>query len=152
MIGQAQVEARVPETDGSQPILFPEGLLGFPEVKRYDLVELPKARPFKWLRAPGGEPCFVVVDPREFRPDYTVAVPASDLDVLGLEQPSDAEIYALVVIPEDPSRISANLRGPLVINRRKGLGKQVILLSSAFSTRHLIRDELCRSAGQAVER
>lgn len=129
--------------EGESVIRFPDGLLGFPDVHRFRLVDMDRAAPFKMLKAIDYEDlAFIAVDPRHFRPSYSLVVPASELAGLELDSVDDAEVYALVVIPEDPSRMTANLRGPLVINRRKGLGKQVVLLSHEYSTSHMILEEM----------
>ena len=44
-------------------------------------------------------------------------------------------VLCLVVIPDDPSQMTANLMGPLVMNADKRLGKQVVLHDSSHSPR-----------------
>lgn len=124
-------------------VTFPDGLLGFPGVRRFALVDVDSARPFKWLKALDcGDLAFVVVDPRYFRPSYKLTVPGGELESLRLDSVDDAEVYVIVAIPADPRQMTANLRGPLVVNVRRGLGKQVVLLSNEYSTAHLILEEM----------
>jgi flagellar assembly factor FliW len=118
-------------------ICFPSGLLGFPEQRRYVILDHDTDAPFKWLQSveePGL--AFVILDPATFHPDYQVDLPD---DALAEIRAGEREGFALVVIltipSDDPGRITANLRGPLVISHQTKLGKQLVL-SEDFPTRH----------------
>jgi len=154
-VGRVAMTDRIPgaKTTGAQRLLagragtgvieFVEGLLGFPEFRSYRIEETASGRPFKWLRAVDEDgPEFAVLDPRYFRPDYSPPLPAEDLRALRLDDPGQAEVYVLVTVPDDPAEMTANLRGPVVINGRLGVGKQVVLLSGEFSARCRILDEM----------
>ncbi|GAI49025.1 unnamed protein product, partial [marine sediment metagenome] len=52
--------------------------------------------------------------------------------ILKLKKVKQGQVFVLVAIPEDPSRIRANLLAPLVINVLRRLGKQVILEQSGY--------------------
>jgi flagellar assembly factor FliW len=70
---------------------------------------------------------FVCMDPAGIKPDYAFGLNDDDAGLLGLQQPSDALILALVVIPEDPRRMTVNLAGPLVVNVKSLKGVQLVL-------------------------
>jgi len=118
-------------------LTFPSGLLGFPEQQRYVILDHDTEAPFKWLQSIE-EPAlaFVIMDPALFRPGYHIDIPADALGEIGAKKGEDLALVVILTIPsDDPGRITANLRGPLVISHKTKLGKQVVL-SEDFPTRH----------------
>jgi len=118
-------------------LTFPSGLLGFTEHRRYVILDHDTDAPFKWLQSVE-EPAlaFVIMDPALFHPGYHVDVPADALAEIGAKEREDLALVVILTIPsDDPVRITANLRGPLVISHRTKLGKQLVL-SEEFPTRH----------------
>ncbi|MEK6250133.1 MAG: flagellar assembly protein FliW, partial [Planctomycetales bacterium] len=64
------------------------------------------------------------VDPRRFVSDYLVRLDAVDWNPLGAT-PEDA-MQVLTIVTRQQSRFTVNLLAPLVINRRRRLGRQVV--------------------------
>jgi flagellar assembly factor FliW len=118
-------------------LTFPSGLLGFPEQQRYVILDHDTEAPFKWLQSveePGL--AFVILDPATFHPDYHIDPPADALLEIRGGEGEDVVLAVILTIPsDDPGRITANLRGPLVISHKTKLGKQLVL-SEDFPTRH----------------
>ncbi|HEX9009039.1 MAG TPA: flagellar assembly protein FliW [Holophagaceae bacterium] len=122
-----------PASDDGILITLPKGLLGFPHLTTYRLFEPSDGYPLKFLQAVDQpEISFVCMDPVGLKPDYTVPLSDTEAEELALEAPADALILTLVVIPEDPRRMTTNLAGPLVVNARTRLGMQVALPSDRF--------------------
>lgn len=120
-------------------ITMVEPILGFPYAKRYVILNHKKGSPFKWLQCvDDGSLAFVIINPKLVKPDYVVPLEEEDAKKLQLDSLDDAEVYVLVVIPEDPKKMTVNLRGPLVINRKKGLGKQVVIPDDSYPIRYRI--------------
>jgi len=118
-------------------ITVSEGLLGFGAQKRYVLLEDPEQEPFLWFQSLDDPAlAFVLVDPLVFFPDYRVTIPREEITDLELNDATEARILAIVVVSEDPARITANLKGPLVLNPRTRLAKQVVLAAEEYGTRH----------------
>lgn len=118
-------------------LTFPSGLLGFPEQQRYVILDHDTEAPFKWLQSVE-EPAlaFVILDPTTFHSDYHVDVPPDAWAEIRCEEGEDLALVVILTIPsDDPGRITANLRGPLVISHKTKLGKQLVL-SEDFPTRH----------------
>jgi flagellar assembly factor FliW len=133
-------EIEVAETD---IITLPEGLIGFPELVRYILLDHDTDSPFKWLQSvDDGSMAFVVISPLTFRPDYTVEVSEEEIAVLNLTNPDDAVISVIVTIPMDPKKMSANLKAPLIFNLKNRLGKQIIVKDPQYQTKHFIIEEI----------
>ncbi|TFH03719.1 MAG: flagellar assembly protein FliW [Spirochaetales bacterium] len=128
-----------------QVIQFPMGLFGFEHLQRYALLDAAQA-PFYWLQSlEDPEIAFVMMNPYDLRPDYVLDVPDADLDSIQFESDEDILVFAIVTIPDDPDRISANLQGPVMINRVHQLGWQSISLSPEWRTKHFILEELSKT-------
>lgn len=132
-------EIEVPETE---IFTFVEGLLGFPEVQKFILLENPKGGPFRWIQSVEvAALAFVVADPAQFFPDYRVRIRPEDLVQMGLADVSAGVVLVILTIPRDPREITANLQGPLVLNREKKLARQLVLAEAGITTRHRIFGE-----------
>jgi flagellar assembly factor FliW len=118
-------------------LTFPSGLLGFPDQRRYVMLDHDTEAPFKWLQSLD-EPAlaFVIMDPCLFHANYRIEASHEAMsEVQGRETKEMSTAVILTIPSDDPGRITANLRGPLLINPRTKLGKQLVL-SDEFPTRH----------------
>jgi flagellar assembly factor FliW len=125
--------------DKREVVTFPRGILGFEDCRRFRLERNSEWEPFAKLHSLD-QPrlSFVVAPPRLFMPDFLIRVDPHEVAELDMHSAADAELWAIVTIPDDPRQMSANLQGPIVINRANGKGKQVVLTRSEYSTRQLI--------------
>ncbi|MBI3803036.1 MAG: flagellar assembly protein FliW [Nitrospirae bacterium] len=123
--------------DTERLITFPEGIPGFPMAKQYALIENDQGHPFFWLQAVEDlELAFVVVDPLIFLPEYRPLFSPEEMKALEIEKLDTAAVLAILTIPQDdPLKLTANLRAPLVINHKTRRGKQVVLSDSTYSYR-----------------
>ncbi len=113
-----------------------KGLPGFAETYSYQLKTVPGNLLFFWLESVDG-PSFLLTKPGLFFNDYKVEVKEDALGDL-VTQGGDIEVYAIVTVPEEPVEMTANLMAPLLINEEKGLGCQVVLHDSQYTTRHYL--------------
>lgn len=131
------------EVDERQIITFPLGIIGFEESKSFALLDATQS-PFYWLQSTEEpEIAFVVIQPEFFRPDYTPSAPMEDYATIEVDSNADALIFVIVTIPhDDHAKMSANLQGPILINKLKRLGRQSVSSNQIWQTRHLILEEL----------
>jgi flagellar assembly factor FliW len=133
-----------------QKIHFPEGLFGFEEIKDYFLLDS-KESPFYWLQAAEHpELAFVLIDPRVFKSDYTLHIRDDDYRTIDARK-SDVIDFAIVTVPENPEKISANLMGPIIINRTSRKAKQAISENDEYSVKHYIMEEMKGKKEDLVE-
>jgi flagellar assembly factor FliW len=115
-------------------ISFPAGLIGFPHLRSFRLFEPSGSYPLKFLQSvEESEISFTCIDVAAIKMDYEFALNEEEAKALALEKPEDALVLALVVIPEDPRQMTANLAGPLVVNTQSKEGRQVILNTENYS-------------------
>jgi flagellar assembly factor FliW len=136
------------DVDERQKIIFPQGLFGFEKLKDYLLLDAER-QPFYWLQSMDEEDvAFVLVNPFLFRPDYEVNISNEELDEIGIRSPEKALILSIVTIPSDGNPMTANLQGPLIINRDTRMGKQAALADDRWKTKHDIMAELAATGNQ----
>ena len=144
------------EVNEADLIELPQGLIGFPELRKYVILDHDKESPFKWLQSlDDGAIAFVLINPLLFKPDYMVEVTEAEVSDLELKSEDDAVISAIITIPTNPQNMTANLKAPLVFNLKNRRGKQLVLSNSAYTTRHNIMEEVRKQAvgteGQKVQ-
>lgn len=134
------------EIDEKQLMTFPTGLYGFERYQAFALLDAHQ-KPFYWLQSTEDvQLAFVLINPYVFRPDYVLEIADEDLEEIGAPEQDDILVFAIVTIPEDSSELTANLQGPIVINRSARLGKQSISLNPQWQTKHTILRELKQHA------
>jgi flagellar assembly factor FliW len=104
-----------------------------------ELVYLPEQLPFLWMRVYGPTPLhFIVIEPGNIMNDYVPELFDEDAAAIGLTNPEDAWVLNIVCVQANrPLGATVNLVGPVVINRRTSVGKQVVLANHArFSAYH----------------
>jgi flagellar assembly factor FliW len=119
-----------------QVLTLQDGLIGFPDHRRFVVMEHPTPSLLRWLLCVD-EPnlAFAVADPADFFPTYQLGR-HEEIEALGVESADDLAVFTIVTIPGDPAAMSANLMAPVVVNVRTRMGRQVILENGLYSTRH----------------
>lgn len=117
-------------------ITFPEGIPGFEKNKEFVLVQAPEYLPFEWLFCIDGSKLrFAIIPPLLFKPDYEPAISKEQLGELEIGKMEDILLYVIVTIRENPEESTANLIGPIVINKTKRIGKQIIIDDDRYTTK-----------------
>jgi flagellar assembly factor FliW len=126
------------EYDSGDVLHFPSGLLGFEGCKSFIPIENPDGGGvFKWLQSEDmPELAFVVMNPFFAVADYEFEIPEGVVDMLQLKRQEDAQVLAVVKIPDNLSRMTVNLRAPIVINTVNNRAAQVVLEDERYSLRH----------------
>jgi len=130
------------EIDEKQKISFPAGLFGFEDYIEYILFDA-EHEPFYWLQSLSDkETAFILINPFLFRKDYEANITNEDLSEIGITAAEKVLIFVIVTIPQDGGPMTANLQGPLVINKEKMTGMQAVLSDTRWRTKHDIISEL----------
>lgn len=126
-------------------IQFVEPILGFSDTCRYVILDHAEDSPFKWLQSvEDPELAFVVTNPKMFGIEYEFALSDETAERLALSNAEDALVMTIVNIPqEDPSKMTTNLLGPIVVNQANCQALQVVLHESGYNTKtRLIPDDI----------
>ena len=128
----------VVSVDDSRILNFPKGLFGFEDYHKYALVEA-EYEPFFWLQSLDEKNlAFLLVDPFLIVNDYELDIDDKMLSDIGITSPTDVYVWSVVTVPADGGPVTANLQGPLVVNRKTQTALQVILSDSKWTTKHNI--------------
>jgi len=112
------------EVSKDKIINFPTGLMGFSDHKRYILMDY-KDTSLKWLQAVDApHVAFIVVQPFEFFPEYSLRIEDSIKDLLEIKE--DDDISILTILRVEGEKVTVNLQGPLVINSLNKKGVQIV--------------------------
>jgi flagellar assembly factor FliW len=118
-------------------LVFPQGLIGFPDGRHYVILEHRPGSPFRWmLSIENPDLAFAVADPSDLVGGYA---PSLDLAARLLSaEPSDVALFVLVTIPPDPTLMTVNLLAPVVVDVRTRTALQIVLDDERFSPSHFV--------------
>jgi len=113
------------EVSRDRIINFPVGLLGFPHLNRYVLMDY-KDTPLKWLQSVDDpQVAFIVTDPKTASGEGTITFGSDVVRFLQIEK--EEELAVLIILRYEDDKVVANMSGPLAINSSRMIGAQVIL-------------------------
>ncbi|MGE1114259.1 flagellar assembly protein FliW [Priestia megaterium] len=125
------------EIDNQQTLTFNQGIPGFLEETEFVILPLPEAEAFQVLQSiQTKELAFIITDPFQFFSDYDFHLEPQEIEKLQLQQAEDAAVYVLLTMSDSMEKITANLQAPVIINTKQQLAKQVILMNTAYETKH----------------
>lgn len=133
------------EIDDSKIISFPNGIIGFPDLKKFTLMydEEKGTDTIKWLQSID-EPSFAmpVMDPLVVCPDYKPEVDKSLVEQIGELENEDLLILVTVTVPHDLTKMTVNLKGPFIINVAAMKASQTIIDNDEYPVKFPIYDIL----------
>jgi|SRR6185312_4048035 len=120
-------------------ITFPEGILGFADLRQFVLLDDPNDEIFAWLQScENPAVAFPVLEPELFTQNYKLALAKADLEVLKMASAEKARSFCIITIPDDPTQMSANMKAPIVFNVETKLGRQCVLQDNSLAIREPI--------------
>ena len=135
------------EIEDSKIIDFPNGIIGFPDLKKFALMhdseDGPGTNTIKWLQSID-EPGFAmpVMDPLIVCPDYKPDIDGDKIKDIG--DPADDGILVLVTVtvPHDLTKMTVNLMGPFIINVNDMKAAQCIVDNDDYPVKYPVYDIL----------
>ncbi len=116
------------EVDRSRIVHFPEGIIGFEGYTDFVILDIKDCPPFKsMLSVVEGGPDFVVIEPLSIFEDYASMTSSVPLDATGIGDPVDLVLLSIVTLSDKPDDVTVNLRGPIFLDLKTRLAKQVII-------------------------
>ena len=99
-------------------LILPQGLIGFGDYKRAELLYLPDHLPFLWMKLHGPEVLhFIVIEPGGIVPGYEPEIFDEDAMQLDLRDPAEAMILNIVTLQrQQPVEATVNLIGPFIMS------------------------------------
>ena len=102
-------------------------------------LERDEYKPFSWLVCVDDPSISLpIVNPFLVDAKYKAISSNGELKSIGLDSISIDQVYAVVTVGDNIGQVSVNLKSPIIINKKRSLGKQNILLDSTYSLKHPI--------------
>ena len=128
--------------DDDKIIHFPNGIIGFPDLTEFTLIhdEEKGTDSIHWLQSLQ-EPAFAmpVMDPL---PDYNPEADDELFNVLGEIKPDELLVLVTVTVPHDLTKMTVNLKGPIIINVSEKRALQIIVEGDTYQVKFPIYDIL----------
>jgi flagellar assembly factor FliW len=124
-------------------VTFPEGLLGFKDLREFILLDDPNDDIFAWLQS-----CelptiaFPVLEPEIFSHKYNINLNRTDLEALKLSASEAPLFFNIITIPDDPTQMTANVKAPIIINKVARLARQCVLQDNNLAIKEPIFTKL----------
>ena len=127
--------------DETKIISMPKGIPGFPDLKKYIILDHEDIHPFHSFQCVDDNTLsFIIMDPYLFVSDYSVNIDPY-VKEMAWEGDTDEDFYLYVIInaaDPDPRNMTANLMGPLLINIKRNMGVQMMVNDRKYSNKHEI--------------
>lgn len=152
-----KVILETPSAEMDQPVAnrftLPQGIIGFRDYTHAELLYLPDHLPFLWMKLSNGRDTvhFVVIEPAGLIADYTPEVFDDDAAQLDLRDSSEAMVLNVVTLEQQrPLEAKVNLIGPILVNRRTKIGRQLVISNySRYSAHHPLVESTPAAAATA---
>ncbi len=133
------------EIDDSKIITFPKGIIGFPDMTKFALMhdKDKDSNTIRWLQSLD-EPNFAmpVMDPLYVKPDFNPVVEEEVIKDLLPMADDDMLVLVTVTVPQDLTKMTVNLKGPIIINSESCVAAQVIIDDDEYPVKYPIYDYL----------
>ncbi|MDE6387382.1 MAG: flagellar assembly protein FliW [Lachnospiraceae bacterium] len=131
--------------DDDKIIHFPNGIIGFPDLTEFTLIhdEEKGTDSIHWLQSLQ-EPAFAmpVMDPLIVCPTYNPEADDELFNVLGEIKPDELLVLVTVTVPHDLTKMTVNLKGPIIINVSEKRALQIIVEGDEYQVKFPIYDIL----------
>lgn len=124
-------------------IQFKKGIPGFENLKNFKILDLEDNKQFKILQSIEEKNIsFVVTSPFEIYKEYVIDLNDEIIRELEIKNSEDVLVLSIITLGETLEKSTLNLKAPLIINIKNNLGRQLILQSEKYETKHpLMRSE-----------
>ena len=118
---------------------FEKGLLGLELYKNFVLKDIEEVESFKLLQCKD-EPDIglILASPFEIEKEYEFEISDAVEKQIGAKSVDELLIFTTVNVNSDPSKMTTNLRAPIIINTVSKKGIQVILNNEQYKITHPI--------------
>lgn len=133
------------DVEDDKVIDFKNGIIGFEEHHKYALIfdaEKESSKSIMWLQSmEEPELAFPVADPTHIFSGYNPVVEDELLESIGgIDKPEDVFVLVVLTVPSDLTKMTANLKAPLVINTDTRKGCQIIVNNEEYQVRYNVYD------------
>ena len=141
--------------DEDKIIRFINGIIGYPDLTEFALIhdgENGENAGIRWLQSmQKPEFAIPVVDPLTILKNYDPQVNDELFLSLGELQPEEMLVLVTVTVPKDITKMSVNLKAPVIINAKEKKACQIIVDGETYQVKYPIY-EMLLAAKEAAEK
>lgn len=127
------------EIEEDEIISFKSGIPGFEHLQKYAIFDSDEMAPFKWMISMDDpDVSFVIITPQLLCPDFQPKLFVTDLADLDVDSDDELILFAIITLTPNPLDSTANLQGPLLINKNKKTGKQIVVTDDQYILKYPI--------------
>ena len=115
---------------------FESGIPGFLEERQFGLLPLDETPFFVLQSIKTPEVAFIMTNPFDVFPTYEVNLSDEVLADLQIQTEQDVTVFTILSVRDPFEQTTANLQAPIILNHTKKLGKQYIMKTDSYTTRH----------------
>ena len=136
MIVQSTRFGELDVPDG-QILDFAQGIMGFPEEKRFALMEYKPDSPFYFLQSLADPNLtFLLINPFAFFNDYEFDMDDALIAEIGVTADNPPTVFNIATVRDKIENMTVNLAGPVLVNLRDQKAAQWVIEKTQFSTRY----------------
>ena len=124
----------------SKIIEFEHGLMGFEEYKNYTILyDIDGNQTVSWLQSTE-EPglALPIMNPLIVKEDYQLLVNDEEIRTLGNINEENMALFVTMTVPQDITKMTVNLKAPILINSDNCKGCQVIMDNPDYEVKYSI--------------
>lgn len=136
-------------------IEFPMGMIGFEQLKNFAIIydiEREERSKISWLQSMD-EPmlAFPIIHPSEIYENYSPIVEDELMKNIGDPADADVLIFTTLSIPSDLTKMTANLKAPIIINTEAKKAMQIIVENEDYPVKYNVYEAIERMKEKAGE-
>lgn len=133
------------EVDETKVITFAQGIIGFPELKRFMLIHdsEDESKKITWLQSVDEAGyALPVIDPLVVDEEYNPEIEDDLLIPLDIKDLSEVLVVTTVTVPSDLTKMTANFKAPIIINAANLKAAQIIVEDEKYLVKYPVYDIL----------
>lgn len=137
------------EVNEEKLINFSQGIIGFPDLKRFMLIhDDENESSISWLQSVD-EPSFAmpVIDPLMIDAEYNPQIEDELLKPLSIVEGTEILVVTTITVPADITKMTVNLKAPIIINAENLKAAQLIVEDDKYEVRYPVYDILKSKKG-----
>lgn len=141
------------EVDEEKLITFPQGIIGFPDLKDFMLIHDGEGKgSIRWMQSVQ-EPAFAmpVVDPLAILPEYNPDIEDELFKPLGGLTQENMLVLVTITVPKEIEKMTVNLKGPIIINSETLKAAQLIIDDDKYQVKFPIY-EILKAAKEKADK
>ncbi|MCR5701944.1 MAG: flagellar assembly protein FliW [Lachnospiraceae bacterium] len=143
------------EIDDAKILDFPNGIIGFEDFKKFAIIydiDDDKETKISWLQSVE-EPTLAlpVIDPMAIVAEYSPMIEDELLKPLGNSADEDLLCLLVMTVPSDMTKVTANMKAPVIINSKTNKGVQLIVDNADYPVKFNVYESVQKMKKEAGE-